>query len=280
MAVKKLFLLALVSIVSAACTIEPIKSETVEPIKGAPEWVNTGTTIVNIKKMRLFYGVASASPKADMALQKSIADDKSRAEVGEVLSSYLQVISDDYIYDNRWDDPEVNDDELYRAIDNAAERQVKEGVTRQIDDAVKQQFKENISKELKDEITGKVKASSKRNIKFAVANQIEFSRQLAKDISRQIKEAVLRQAKNTIAENLKNSRIVGNWRDPQTNTIWSYSELDLNSVKKVISEAKELDVELKNYFAENAESIFDRIIEEADGEKPFTVKKPWYQFWK
>jgi hypothetical protein len=276
--VKNLFFLAALGAVVTGCTIEPIKTGSrEEAIKDAPDWVNTGTTIVNVKEMRLFYGVASASPKGDMALQKSIADDKSRAEVGEVLASYLKVVSNDYTSDTRWDDPEVSDDELYRVIDNAAERQVKEGVTHQIDDAIKQQFKDNISTKLKDEITGQIKASSKRNIKYAISNQIEFSRQLADDIAQQIKESVLRQTKNTVAENLKGSKIVGSWRDPQTNTIWSYSELDLNYVKKVIAEAKELDVELKTYFAGNAETIFDRIIKDADGEKPFTVKKPWYQ---
>ncbi|MEK7206329.1 MAG: hypothetical protein AAB134_00400, partial [Pseudomonadota bacterium] len=65
-------------------------------IKGAPEWVNKGTAYVNDKDGRLFHGVGSASAMGDASLQRSTADDRARAEVARIFSSYLDVVSSDY----------------------------------------------------------------------------------------------------------------------------------------------------------------------------------------
>jgi len=59
--------------------------------------VNEGTNILNNKDERLFHGVGSASPTGDMSLQRSVADDRARAEVARVLSSYMEVVSSDYM---------------------------------------------------------------------------------------------------------------------------------------------------------------------------------------
>jgi hypothetical protein len=65
-------------------------------IKGAPEWVNKGTAYVGNQDDRLFHGVGSAQPMGDAALQRAIADDRARAEVARIFSSYLDVVSNDY----------------------------------------------------------------------------------------------------------------------------------------------------------------------------------------
>lgn len=65
-------------------------------IKGAPEWVNKGTAYVNSKDGRLFHGVGSAGPMGDDSLQRATADDRARAEVARIFSSYLDVVSNDY----------------------------------------------------------------------------------------------------------------------------------------------------------------------------------------
>jgi hypothetical protein len=65
-------------------------------LKGAPDWVNEGTNILKNRNGRLFHGVGSAPPLGDMSLQMSTADDRARAEVARILSSYMEVVSRDY----------------------------------------------------------------------------------------------------------------------------------------------------------------------------------------
>ena len=65
-------------------------------IKGAPDWVNKGTAVLNDKDGRLFHGVGSSPSLGDEALQRSTADDRARAEVARMLSTYLDVVSNDY----------------------------------------------------------------------------------------------------------------------------------------------------------------------------------------
>lgn len=65
-------------------------------IKGAPDWVNEGTQTVSDKKGRLIQGVGSSQPLGDESLQRSTADQRARAEVARILSSYLDVVMRDY----------------------------------------------------------------------------------------------------------------------------------------------------------------------------------------
>jgi len=65
-------------------------------IKGAPDWVNKGTQAVNDRDGRLFHGVGAAPSLGDDALQRSTADDRARAEVARMLSTYIDAVSNDY----------------------------------------------------------------------------------------------------------------------------------------------------------------------------------------
>jgi hypothetical protein len=65
-------------------------------IKGAPDWVNKGTAVLNDKDGRLFHGVGASPAMGDEALQRSTADDRARAEVARILSTYIDVVSNDY----------------------------------------------------------------------------------------------------------------------------------------------------------------------------------------
>lgn len=94
--VAKLLFAALVASALSACS-STTQVESDLSIKGAPDWVNEGTNILNDKDGRLFHGVGLASPMGDMSLQKSVADDRARAEVARVLSSYMDVVSSDYL---------------------------------------------------------------------------------------------------------------------------------------------------------------------------------------
>jgi hypothetical protein len=66
-------------------------------IKGAPDWVNKGTAVLNDKNGRLFHGVGSAPVMGDESLQRSTADDRARGEVARILSTYMDVVGDDYV---------------------------------------------------------------------------------------------------------------------------------------------------------------------------------------
>jgi len=65
-------------------------------LKGAPDWVNEGTQVLDDDGGRLFHGVGQAPFLGDDSLQISTADDRARAELARILSSYLDVVSSDY----------------------------------------------------------------------------------------------------------------------------------------------------------------------------------------
>ena len=75
---RNLLSMTLLALAISACS-STTKVESDLGIKGAPDWVNEGTNILSEKDGRLFHGVGSASPMGDMALQKSVADDRARA---------------------------------------------------------------------------------------------------------------------------------------------------------------------------------------------------------
>lgn len=177
-----LFITLFVSVVTACSSTTTVESDM--GIKGAPDWVNQGTNILNSKDGRLFHGVGSASPMGDMALQKSVADDRARAEVARVLSSYLDVVSNDYMSAAKSGDSGVSE------------------------------------------------------------------------------EAVSRQIKNISKVNLAGAKIIGNWRDPKTNIIYSIAELDMNHVKNTLAGVQDMNADLKRYIETSADNIFDRVAKE------------------
>lgn len=181
--VAKLSLLALFISFFAACS-STTKVESDLGIKGAPDWVNEGTNILNNKDGRLFHGIGSASPMGDMALQKSVSEDRARAEVARILSSYMDVVSSDYQAAAKSGDQSVNE------------------------------------------------------------------------------ESVSRQIKSLTKVNLAGVRIIGNWRDPKTNIIYSIAELDMNHVKSTLSGVQDMNADLKRYIETSGDNIFDRVAKE------------------
>ena len=65
-------------------------------MSGAPDWVNEGTQYLNNNEGKLFHGVGEAPIMGDVSLQKSTADNRARAELARILSSWLDVASQDY----------------------------------------------------------------------------------------------------------------------------------------------------------------------------------------
>ena len=187
--VKNLLLVFLLAAFFSACASKPVHvgqvpEESNLQIKGAPDWVNKGNGVVIKLDSRLFHGVASADPMGDLALQKAIADDRARAEVARVLSSYLDAVSSDYM-----------------AVPKTG-----------------------------DEIES------------------------AKSVPQQIK--------STIRANMAGARIIGSWRDPKSNTIWSIAELDIKYVKSTMAAVNDMNANLKIYIDTSADNIFDRFIKE------------------
>jgi len=78
----------------AACSNSQLKGDL--GIKGAPDWVNEGTQVVNDKDGRLIHGVGMAPAMNDLSLQTSTGDDRARAEVARVLNSFMHVVTQDY----------------------------------------------------------------------------------------------------------------------------------------------------------------------------------------
>lgn len=65
-------------------------------VRGAPDWVNEGTQILNDQGGRYFHGVGQAPPMGDESLQISTADNRARAEVARIISTYIEVTQRDY----------------------------------------------------------------------------------------------------------------------------------------------------------------------------------------
>jgi hypothetical protein len=177
----RLLAAAALTLVLAACGGGKTVVESDLGIKGAPDWVNKGTQAVNDKDGRLFHGVGSAPSLGDEALQRSTADDRARAEVARMLSTYIDAVSND----------------------------------------------------------------------FSAATGTGANASADQSVSRQIK-AVTKQ-------NLAGSKIMGRWKDPKTNTVWSFAELDLKSVKTTLEGANGMNDDVKRYIGRNADNIFDKV---------------------
>ena len=113
--ITKLLSMALFVFAISACS-STTKVESDLGIKGAPDWVNEGTNILSEKDGRLFHGVGSAAPMGDMSLQKSVADDRARSEVARVLSSYMDVVSSDYMSSAKAGGANTNEEAVSRQI--------------------------------------------------------------------------------------------------------------------------------------------------------------------
>lgn len=153
-------------------------------VSGAPDWVNKGTAYVANDGGRLFHGVGSAGQMGDASLQRSVADDRARAEVARIFSAYLDVAGSDY-------------------------------------------------------------QASARSGNNAVAD-----------------ESVSRQIRSMSQVNLAGARIIARWNDPKTKTLWSIAELDMKQVKETAGAAREMNTDLRRYFDEHAENVFDRVSKE------------------
>ncbi len=93
-ATAPLILLAISMLVSGCSSKSVVESDL--GISDAPDWVNEGTQYLNNNEGKLFHGVGEAPTMGDTSLQKSTADNRARAELSRILSSMLDIASQDY----------------------------------------------------------------------------------------------------------------------------------------------------------------------------------------
>jgi len=93
-------------------------------IEDAPDWVNEGTNILKTQGNRMFHGVGSATTMDDFSLQKSTADNRARAEVAKILSSYMKIMSSDYSASAKSGDDQHSEQNVTREINNITELNV------------------------------------------------------------------------------------------------------------------------------------------------------------
>lgn len=151
-------------------------------IKGAPDWVNEGTQAVSDRNGRLIQGVGSAPELGDPSLQRSTADNRARAEIARVLSSYMDVALNDY--------------QASSSAGGAA---------------------------------GDVAADA------SVQQQINSVSQVV----------------------LNGAKIVGRWKDEQNGTVYSFAELDLDRVQKLVESNRNMNEDLKEYLVNQGDAVFD-----------------------
>lgn len=104
----------------AACSGGATKIESDLGIKGAPDWVNEGTQAVSNKDGRLIQGVGSSPPLGDQSLQMSTADNRARAEIARVVSTYMDVLGNDYLASARQADGYVADASIQQQINSVS----------------------------------------------------------------------------------------------------------------------------------------------------------------
>src|SRR5690606_24671343 len=102
----------------AACAGGRTRVESDLAIKGAPDWVNEGVQALDNRGGRLIHGIGSAPKMPDASLQRTTADDRARAEVARVLSSFMNVVSQDYIASADYGDRSVEARGSSRQSDN------------------------------------------------------------------------------------------------------------------------------------------------------------------
>lgn len=84
---------------------------------GKPGWVSEGSSILKAKKGRVFLGVGSAPMLGDFSLQTTTADQVARAEVSRILSSYMEIVSRDFIASGEAEDAGFTEQSVARYMD-------------------------------------------------------------------------------------------------------------------------------------------------------------------
>ncbi len=84
----------------AGCSSNNTDIESDMGIEDAPDWVNQGTQAISNNKGKLIHGIGSAPKMGDLSLQKSTADNRARAELARIMSTFMDATLSDYTASN------------------------------------------------------------------------------------------------------------------------------------------------------------------------------------
>jgi hypothetical protein len=99
---KNIFLLITILLTASGCSSKQSSAdiETDMKLADAPAWVNEGTNTVSNEDGRLIHGVGSAPAMGDLSLQKATADNRARAEIARIMSTFIDSTLADYSASN------------------------------------------------------------------------------------------------------------------------------------------------------------------------------------
>ena len=179
---RNILLLVAVLLVATGCSSKKSSTdiESDMGLKDAPAWVNNGTSAVSNKDGQLIHGVGSAPSMGDLSLQKATADNRARAEVARIMSTFIDSTLADYSASNG------------EGFDMSVEKTVK--------------------------------SSTKAALSGAV--------------------------------------IIGSWRDTNSGVVYSFAELNLNTLEASIGNADKINESFKKYTEKNLEANFKRFTKE------------------
>lgn len=179
---RNILLLVAVLLVATGCSSKKSSTdiESDMGLKDAPAWVNNGTNAVSNENGQLIHGVGSAPAMGDLSLQKSTADNRARAEVARIMSTFIDSTLADYSASNG------------EGFDMSVEKTIK--------------------------------SSTKAALSGAV--------------------------------------IIGSWRDIDSGLVYSFAELNLNTLEASISNADKINQSFKQYTEKNLEANFERFTKE------------------
>lgn len=109
----------LIGVVSGCSSNTKVESDL--GVKSAPDWVNEGNQALKDKNGRFFHGTGSAPRMSDVSLQRSTADNRARAEVAQIFSSYMSVLASDYSSSLSGDNESINEQAISRTVENATQ---------------------------------------------------------------------------------------------------------------------------------------------------------------
>jgi hypothetical protein len=178
---KLMWITACMAAVLLAGCAGQTKIESDLKIEDAPDWVNEGTQAVSDRDGRLIHGVGSSPELGDPSLQISTADNRARAEIARVVSTYMNAVVEDFM---------------------ASSKQA-EGYT--ADASIQQQIS-SVSKVV-----------------------------------------------------LNGAKIMGRWKDDNTNIVYSFAELDMKKVQDIVKANQTMNEGLKVYLLDHGNAAFDEL---------------------
>ena len=112
------FLLALVAVLGLTACSSRTVVESDLGIADAPAWVNEGKQAFKDGDKRFFRGIGSAPAMGDVSLQKTTADNRARAELAQIFSSYMDVVAADYTASAASQEDYLSEATVTRTIEN------------------------------------------------------------------------------------------------------------------------------------------------------------------